>query len=186
MVISEERYNELLTKEKELKNKNDFDYCNDKGCIYQDVLTDELYKYGINLNMYSSKYYQMKYGENKCGVEIKHDSKITKTGNLYIEFEAISKKQDKMLNGGINKQDRAWLYVIGNINVSFVFSKKQLVRLCEKVKEKPDVWKKKYGIDIRQHKNEDGTITSSGMVLPIKCLDMLGICLLKLEMGNKR
>lgn len=184
MEISEERYNELLVKEKELDNKKDFDYCNELGCRYQDVLTDELYKYGICLNNYCSAFYQMRYGENKTRIEIKHDSKITKTGNLYIEFEAISKDQTKMVDGGIKKVDKSWLYIIGNINVAFVFAKKQLNRLCEKVQKNPKTWKERYGIEIKQHTDTNGTITSSGMVLPIKCLDEIGICLLKLEMGK--
>ena len=170
--------NTLKEENEKLKNQIKFNDCLTIGEEYQDFICDELLKIGIPLNVYVSKKYQMNKGESASGIEIKHDSKWRQTGRLYFEVEANSKDTTKMVKGGITKEDKSWLYLIGDETKAFIFAKNQLIRLYEKVKEKPDVWKEKYGITINQHIDEHTLkATSSGMCIPIKSLDRIGCCI---------
>lgn len=182
MTEQEQLLMETLKEENEkLKNQLKFHACKDIGEEYQDFICDELLKIGIPLNVYVSKKYQLGKGESASGIEIKHDSKYSQTGKLYFEVEAMNKQGSQMINGGITKEDKSWLYLIGDESRAFIFSKKQLIRLYEKVKENPLKWKDKYGISIHQHIDADiMKATSSGMCIPIKELDRIGICIKEL------
>jgi len=105
-----------------------------KGLEYQDFITDLLLKeIGISLSTYSSKKYQYNIGENKQGIEIKFDDRYKETGNLYIEVEEKSNANNwYYVNSGIYRNDNTWLYLIGDYNEVFIFSKKQLIILHEK------------------------------------------------------
>jgi hypothetical protein len=105
-----------------------------KGLEYQDFITDLLLKeIGISLSTYSSKKYQYDIGENKQGIEIKFDDRYKETGNLYIEVEEKSNANNwYYVNSGIYRNDNTWLYLIGDYNEVFIFSKKQLIILHEK------------------------------------------------------
>ena len=76
---------------------NDFTTCNEIGSIYQDILSRELLNYGIVIQCHTSKFMQLNYGENPQGIEIKHDSKIVETNNIFFEFSAINKKGECVL-----------------------------------------------------------------------------------------
>lgn len=142
---------------------NDFVYSNELGSRYQDILAHELTKIGICLQCHTSAFFQMNYGESVNGIEVKHDSKIVKTGNIFFEFNAINKKSDKFVDGGIEKEDNAWLYIIGNGKECWVFSKKQLKSLFRKVKSNPELYKEK-GIYLRTHFDKDTKqATANGM-----------------------
>ena len=182
MTEQEQLYVQALKEENEkLKNQVKFNTCKDIGEEYQDFITDELLKIGICLNSYSSKKYQLTKGESASQIECKHDIKYSQTGKLYFEVEAINKRGTEMINGGITKEDKSWLYLIGDENKAFIFAKKQLIRLYEKVKENPAKWKEKYGISIHQHLDQDTLkATSSGMCIPISQLDRIGICIKEL------
>lgn len=152
------------------------------GAKFQDYLTDQLFKIGICLNNYTSKEYQINKGENRLGLEIKHDGKYKTTGNLYIEVEAVNKKQTQMIGGGITKEDKSWLYLIGDEDEIFLFGKKQLLWLYNKVKSNEPYYQREFGIKISEHIDKDtGITTSRGMCLPINKLDDLGICLRRLK-----
>lgn len=105
-----------------------------KGLEYQDFITDLLLsEIGISLSTYSSKKYQYDIGENKQGIEIKFDDRYKETGNLYIEVEEKSNANNwYYVNSGIYRNDNTWLYLIGDYNEVFIFSKKQLIILHEK------------------------------------------------------
>lgn len=182
MTDTEQMLMKTLQEENEkLRNQIKFNACKDIGEEYQDFICDELLKIGIPLNVYVSRNYQLNKGESASGIEIKHDSKYSQTGNLYIEVEAINKSGSQMIKGGITKEDKSWLYLIGDETKAFIFSKKQLIRLYDKVKENPAKWKEKYGISIHQHIDEHTLkATSSGMCIPIKELDRIGICIKEL------
>jgi len=188
MTEQEELLLQTLKEENEkLKNQIKFNTCKDIGEEYQDFITDELLKIGVCLNSYSSKKYQLSKGESASLWEIKHDTKYSQTGKLYFEVEAINKKGSQMINGGITKEDKSWLYLIGDENKAFIFAKKQLIRLYEKVKESPEKWKQKYGISIHQHIDQDTLkATSSGMCIPIKELDRIGICIKELKFTESK
>jgi len=100
-----------------------------KGLEFQDFVTDILIKeIGISLSSYSSVKYQNLKGENKQGIEIKFDDKYKDTGNIYIEIAEKSNPINKnYVNSGIFRNDNTWLYLIGNYDEIYIFSKKHLI-----------------------------------------------------------
>ncbi len=107
------------------------------GLEFQDYVAEILYSFGLPLFNYASKKYQFEHGENKLGVEIKFDKKFKETGNLYIEIAEKSKPEIKnYTQSGIYRNDNTWLYVQGNREIFFIFSKKLLKQLFEADKYK--------------------------------------------------
>jgi len=106
----------------------------DKGLEYQDFVSDILLlELGMPLTSYSSKKYQYTKGENKQGVEIKFDDCFSKTGNLYIEIKEKSNPNNaNYVDSGVYRMDNTWLYLIGNYDIIFVFSKKHLKLMHKK------------------------------------------------------
>jgi len=131
------------------------DYYKDQlksGLEYQDFVAEQLYSIGLPLFNYASKKYQIERGENKLGVEIKHDMKFQKTGNFWIEIsEKANPNRKEYFESGINRSDNTWLYVIGNYKEIFIFSKEFLKKLAQTGKYKM---------------LENNTKTSEGFLLP--------------------
>jgi hypothetical protein len=101
--------------------------CLEAGLSYQDFVMERLYDAGIPLISYSSKKYQTLIGENKAGIEIKFDRKFRDTGNFYIEIaEKSNPKNKEYVPSGIFRNDNTWLYIIGDYETIFIFSKEQL------------------------------------------------------------
>lgn len=101
------------------------------GIEYQDFVYDQLYGIGLPVLSYSSKKYQLLRGENKPGIEIKYDKKFHATGNLYIEIaEKSSPSKLNFVESGIYRDDNSWLYIIGDRERIFVFSK-TILKLLE-------------------------------------------------------
>jgi hypothetical protein len=89
--------------------------------------------YGIVLSIFSSKKYQHEIGESMQGIEIKYDIKSTETGNIYIEIgEKAEPREGEYYPSGIYANDNSWLYFIGNYEILYVFSKKQLQTIFAK------------------------------------------------------
>lgn len=111
---------------------------------FQDFVVNIFLKeLGIAISNYSSKYYQHNYGENRQGIEIKYDKRILETGNVSIEVaEKSNASIENWTNSGIMREDNTWLYVQGNYNIIFIFSKSFLQKLY-KVKYKNKVWQPK-------------------------------------------
>lgn len=150
---------------------NDFASSNEIGSIYQDILSRELLNYGIVIQCHTSCFFQMNYGENPQGIEIKYDSKVETTNNIFFEFEAINKKGDKFIKGGIEKQDNAWLYIIGNGKECWIFAKNQLQSLFRKVKQNPQTFREK-GITLRTHIDKDtNKPTANGMCVSLDYIE---------------
>ena len=109
------------------------------GNAYEDFVSTVLVRArGIVLSSYISREFQLK-GENVQGIEIKFDNKLESTGNIYIEYEEKSdKNNEKYVRSGIYRSDNTWLFVIGNRTEFFVFSKKmlQLLHSSKRYKEK--------------------------------------------------
>ncbi|WP_339684248.1 hypothetical protein [Gimesia maris] len=92
----------------------------------------------IPINYYTSKEEQYNIGESKQGIEVKLDNRCTETGRLSIEIAEKTKAQNKnFIPSGIFRQDNTWLYLQGNYDMFFIFSKKVLQRFyyCNK----PDI-----------------------------------------------
>lgn len=119
---------------------------------FQDFVAEQLYAIGLPLVNYASKKYQIERGENKQGVEIKHDKKFRSTGNFWIEISEKSHPSRKdYFTSGIHRSDNTWLYVIGDYEEIFIFSKEFLKRLHASG---------------RYRTIENGTKTSMGFLLP--------------------
>lgn len=108
-----------------------------EGLYFQDFVVEELYKIGLPIISYASKEFQFNVGENKAGLEIKNDNRYKETGNIFIEVAEKSHEDNPFyVPSGIYRNDNTWLYLIGDQDLIFVFSKKQLRYLHEKDKFK--------------------------------------------------
>jgi len=97
---------------------------------------EKLYDAGIPLLSYSSKKYQILIGENKAGIEIKYDRKFRETGNFYIETAEKSAANNKeFVASGIFRNDNTWLFIIGDYETIFIFSKEQLKKIKNNYKQ---------------------------------------------------
>lgn len=110
----------------------------DAGQEYQDYIAAHLTKhYGIAITTFSSKKYQYSHGETLQGFEIKHDMKLNKTGNVYIETDEKSNpKNPYFIRSGIYRLDNSIFYSIGDYVENFVFAKKHLISLHERGKHR--------------------------------------------------
>lgn len=147
-----------------------------QGQEYQDFIADQLRKHDpcIIVSAYSSRKYQMEHGESSCGIEIKLDMRIKDTGNLY--FEVAEKSNPSLLDyspSGIMRDDNTWLYLIGDYDHAWIFSKNQLKQIykCR------DSWKRR-GIIERK------TETSIGFTYPVESAEK-GMCLYKFTFGDE-
>jgi hypothetical protein len=93
------------------------------GLIYQDFITDLLHQtIGIAVNQYASQLYQYQIGEGRSGIEIKHDELYVRTGNLWIEVaEKARPRSGDYVPSGIDRDNKSWLYVIGDYDTVFGF-----------------------------------------------------------------
>lgn len=92
--------------------------------IYQDFVVDVMYQIGLAIVQYTSRAYQYGVGESRTGVEIKHDEKFSQTGNLWIEIaEKAKPRAGNYVRSGIYRDDNSWLYLIGDYDTIFCFSK---------------------------------------------------------------
>jgi hypothetical protein len=91
------------------------------GILYQDVMYDVLHDFGISTVPYASKTFQRLHGENKAGIEIKHDKLRANTKKLYIEVAEKSDPQNRYyVPSGIYR--KCIEYVIGDYDIAYRFS----------------------------------------------------------------
>ena len=108
------------------------------GEEFEDFINIELSRRGILLGGFRTMQYQHLYGENLLGMEIKYDRKFKETGNLYIETHSRHPGNiATIMPAGILKQDRSWLYLVGDYDSAYIFSKKHLFTLFNSLKAKP-------------------------------------------------
>lgn len=112
----------------EMKYKEYYNDCLQKGLEYQDFITTVLLsQIGISISSFSSKKYQYQVGENLQGIEIKFDNKLKETGNIYIEVKEKSHPDNvNYIDSGIYRNDNTWLYIIGDYNCVYIFGKEHL------------------------------------------------------------
>ena len=127
---------------------------------YQDFLMVELSKHGLFIQCFGSRYYQYNCGESIQGIEIKHDKKCEKTGNLYIEV-AERRDPDKTdyVPGGIMRDDNTWLYIVGTDRTAFAMSKLHLRNIYDEAKAREAQGRSMKGIRLVE------TPTSKGMLV---------------------
>jgi len=102
-----------------------------KGTEFEDfvakILLQEL---GIPLMNYSSEKNQYNAGENKQGIEIKYQQQMTNFKSIFIEVSEKRNKNNKnFIPSGIFREDKTWLWVTGDYNTLYFFSKKCLISL---------------------------------------------------------
>lgn len=116
----------------------------DEGLEFQDFVADLfMEKLGISITNYASRQWQWNKGENRQGIEIKLDKRILETGNVSIEVAEKSKADmPRWTDSGIMRDDNTWLYVQGNTDIVFVFSK-QILQYLYKNKYLQKVWEPK-------------------------------------------
>jgi len=151
---------------------------------YQDFITEQLLKIGISVNAYQSVFYQLEHGESASGIEIKNDKQMAKTGNVYIEFRQTTLRGSENRDSGINQKDDSWLYVIGDYEKFYIFGKNQLRSLLDKVQKRPKYYWETYKIRVACHKNEQGEITSNGLVIPVDYIEEMNLAIKKVEVKN--
>jgi len=108
----------------------------EKGEEFQDFVCIELGKIGIIIQNMCSKKYQYSEGENRQGIEIKYDARCTgdnntiPTNRLSIEIaEKTNASNSNYVPSGIYRNDNSWLYIQGNYNGFWIFSKRDLQQL---------------------------------------------------------
>ena len=105
----------------------------EQGLAFQDFAMVHLHRQGIVLQSVSSKAQQLK-RENLLGLEIKLDDLVSSTGNLYFETHEKTNAQNALwVESGILRKDKCWLYGIGNYEKFYIFSKKRLKYIYERV-----------------------------------------------------
>ncbi len=123
-----------------------------EGNEFEDFVSMELAREGLVVGSYSSRKYQIKFGENILGAEIKRDGKFRETKNLYIEIaEKSHANNPSYVTSGILRKDNSWLFIIGDEKKFFLFSKKLLKKLID---ENPQYLRVQ-------------TRTSKGILLPV-------------------
>lgn len=145
------------------------------GLEYQDFIADQLRKAEpcIIVCAYGSRRWQNEHGESASGIEIKLDLNIQKTGNLYIEVaEKSSAELRDYTPSGILRRDNTWLYLIGDYEQAFLFSKTQLQMVYAD--------EKRWGVrGIRRRQ----TPTSIGFTFPVKSA-LNGACIRRFTFTN--
>ena len=134
------------------------------GAQFADMITYALYNIGLIIQIFKSGKYQILFGENQQGCEIKYDSWCSKSQRLSIEIEERTDKDKPWHKSGIYIKDNAIFYVQGNEEIAFLFFKKFLIQLHEsgRYEEKTEPTVKsfylpfkdasKYGIEIKTPK----------------------------------
>src|SRR5262245_10222063 len=120
------------TQEQVRENDKHYEACLAEAQRFQDFVVDVCWQQlGLAIVQYASREYQYKVGESKTGIEIKQDSRYAETGRLFIETESRRPPNTRYIPSGIFRKDNSWLYIIGNYNTLFIFSKKFLQQLSE-------------------------------------------------------
>lgn len=128
------------------------------GLKYQDFIMERMHLIGTILQPYSSREGQ-KNGENMFGLEIKHDRKMQKTGNICIEVQEKACERDgPYVPSGIFRSDNTWLYGIGDYSLFWIFAKSTLRNLHARVRE----------LGLREYQKP----TSMGFLLPVTFVEI--------------
>lgn len=149
----------------------------EKGLEYQDWISDILRtKLGLFVGVYASKKYQAEKGESQAGIEIKHDMLMNSTGNAYIEVaEKSNAANENWVPSGIFREDNSWLYVIGDYDNIYIFSKQQLRNIVSNEAKR---------IQHRMTYKEIKQGTSKGYTYPLEVALSCGSCLRHIKINE--
>jgi hypothetical protein len=111
--------------------------CFEEGLLYQDFVAEALYSEGIVITNFRSRV-ASRHGENKTGIEIKYQAKMSQYKNLYIEYaEKPDPNCQDYVSGGILRFDNTWLWATGDYTVIYLIPLKTLRAVYEREKEVP-------------------------------------------------
>lgn len=111
------------------KNGNSFG----DGLEFQDFVVEQFNKWGFYIQLHSSKLYQLTRGESVQRVEIKLDNRCTETGRLSIEVGERTALDRPWVSSGIYRNDNTSFYVQGNRERLYLFDRKVLIRVHQKM-----------------------------------------------------
>ncbi len=112
------------------------DYFREKlqaGHAFEVWVGREFQKYGVDLGSYLDEKGQYS-GENAFGIEIKHDMKLSNTGNLYIEYQERLRNELPWTDSGILKDDNTKYWIIGGKEEYYIFYKQTLRSLYDQLR----------------------------------------------------
>lgn len=166
------------TPEERRKLEEYYEACRLEAEEFQDFVVDVcLERLGLAIVQYTSRKYQFEIGESRTGVEIKKDRKYAETGRLFIETEERKFPWLNYTASGIYRKDNSWLYIIGNYDILYIFSKKLLRQIIAKAK----LPNSKPHYDII----EIGAKTSRGFCLPKKDAERYAVEFIELNENPK-
>lgn len=164
----------LREQKDDVKEDNDFGFCADIGHKFELWVEKECKKYGVDLKMYyDDKQFE---GENALGLEIKHDSKLAETGNVYIEYLALNKDETDFIIGGILKEDNSKYWLIGTEKEYYIFYKSDLLRIYNRLANEKE--KSKY-CKFAERRTSKGIVIAREYCKKIMIADNIGEFLVK-------
>lgn len=116
------------------KHPNEYE----RGIEFQDFVVEKMAsELGIVFTYYQSRKFQFGRGENKQGIETKLDEPSSQTSRLSIEIAEKSRAINPFwIPSGIYRHDNTWLYIQGNYDIFFIFTKNLLKALHKQSKYK--------------------------------------------------
>ena len=128
------------------------------GHEFEIWVEQEFEKNGITLGNFYDRSGQYA-GENKFGLEIKHDMKLSETGNIYIEYQERLNNTLPWTNSGILKIDNSRYWIIGSSSEYYIFLKQKLIDLYQSLLSSPT------NISGCRFVNEIANKTSKGFIM---------------------
>jgi hypothetical protein len=100
-----------------------------EGMEFEDFAREKCIEIGLFLTRFSSRKYQFERGDGRID-EIKLDNRFLETGRLSIEIAEKSRAGNRnFVPSGIYAGGDFWLYIHGNYDLIFIFSRKTLQKL---------------------------------------------------------
>ena len=99
-----------------------------EGEMFEDYVYEHFREiWGIDIKSCNTYSEQINIGENYFGMEIKYDGLHKKTKRLFIEYQEKRRSENPdYIPSGVLRKDNSWLYLIGNFQVFYIFSVKDL------------------------------------------------------------
>ena len=97
------------------------------GSIYQDAIMYQLYKQGIIISCFCSKYAQLNIGESINGYEIKYSKSFNEMNSIWIETHERQNINQPYTQSGLLRKDNTRKYITGDTQ-SFIILNKKIVQ----------------------------------------------------------
>lgn len=111
----------------------------ERGAIMETFVDREFLRYGIDIGFFYHPAGQNA-GENRLGIEIKHDEKSVITGNYYIEFAERHRTDKEFVPSGIFKNDNSRYWLIGTPDDYCIVEKRVLQQIYYSMNQEQPDW----------------------------------------------